>query len=82
MWGRGVYKQLNKFYLVAVLKISNFATISVAIYLNMETKHKATYIAPSTLVFEVVQEGVVCQSPGGVGGTRNGYGDAIEDEWA
>ena len=51
-------------------------------YRNMEKKNKQTYLAPSTLVFEVLQEGVVCQSPGGVGGTRNGYGDAIEDEWA
>ena len=48
----------------------------------MENKNKQTYLAPSTLVFEVVQEGVICQSPGGVGGTRNGYGEAIEDEWA
>lgn len=51
-------------------------------YRNMEKKNKQTYLAPSTLVFEVVQEGVVCQSPGGVEGTRNGYGEAIEDEWA
>ena len=51
-------------------------------YPNMEKKNKETYLAPSTLVFEVVQEGVICQSSGGVGGTRNGYGDAIEDEWA
>ena len=51
-------------------------------YRNMEKKNKQTYLAPSTRVFEVVQEGVVCQSPGGVGGTRNGYGEAIEDEWA
>ena len=48
----------------------------------MEKKDKRTYLAPSTLVFEVVQKGVICQSPVGVGGTRNGYGEAIEDEWA
>ena len=48
----------------------------------MNTERKQTYIALSTLVFEVLQEGVICQSPVGVGGTRNGYGDAIEDEWA
>ena len=35
-------------------------------YRNMEKKDKQTYLAPSTLVFEVVQEGVICQSPGGV----------------
>ena len=48
----------------------------------MEKKNKQTYLAPSTRVFEVVQEGVICQSSGGVGGTRNGYGEAIEDKWA
>ena len=47
----------------------------------MNTERKQTYLAPSTLIFEVMQEGVICQSPGGVRGTRNGYGDAIEDEW-
>lgn len=29
----------------------------------MKTKSKQTYLAPSTLVFEIVQEGVICQSP-------------------
>ena len=48
----------------------------------MRKEIKQTYLAPSTQVFEVAQEGVICQSPGGVGGTRNGYGEAIEDEWA
>jgi len=48
----------------------------------MEKKDKQAYLAPSALVFDVVQEGVICQSPVGVGGTRNGYGDAIEDAWA
>ena len=51
-------------------------------YRNMEKKDKQTYLAPSTLVFEVLQEGVICQSPVGVGVTRNGYGEAIEDVWA
>lgn len=32
----------------------------------MEKKNKQTYLAPSTLVFEVLQEGVICQSPRGV----------------
>ena len=45
----------------------------------METKNKELYEAPSTLVFEVKVEGVVCTS--GVGANRSGYGDAIEDEW-
>ena len=48
----------------------------------MNKERKQTYLAPSTLVFEVMQEGVICQSPVGVGGTRNGYGEAIEDVWA
>ena len=48
----------------------------------MERKPKECYESPSMQVIELVQEGVVCQSPGGVGGTRNGYGNAIEDEWA
>ena len=43
----------------------------------MEKKNKQTYLAPSTLVFEVMQEGVICQSPGGVGG-RGGY-DSTDD---
>ena len=51
-------------------------------YRNMEKKNKQTYLAPLTLVLEEVQEDVVCQSPGGVEGTRNGYGEAIEDVWA
>lgn len=43
----------------------------------MEQEMKQTYLAPSTRVFEVVQEGVICQSV-----KRNGYGEAIEDEWS
>lgn len=39
------------------------------------------YVAPTATVVEVRSEGIICQSPGGVGGTRNGYGDAIEDLW-
>ncbi len=45
-------------------------------YLKIEKNNKQTYLAPSTLVFEVVQDGVIC-----VSGERNGYGQAIEDEW-
>ncbi len=47
----------------------------------METEHKATYLAPTTLVFEVVQEGVVCQSPTETNGvpTFNGFGE--EETW-
>ena len=40
-----------------------------------------TYEAPSTTVVDVKFEGIICLSPGGVGGTRDGYGDAIEDLW-
>ena len=45
----------------------------------MEAMDKA-YIAPTATVVEVRSEGIICQSPG-VGGTRNGYGNAIEDLW-
>ena len=38
------------------------------------------YVAPTVTVVEVRSEGIICQSPG-VGGTRNGYGNAIEDLW-
>ena len=37
----------------------------------MEQEKKQTYLAPSTLVFEVAQECVICQS-GGLG-SRPGY---------
>lgn len=42
---------------------------------------KETYEAPATSIVEVKYEGIICQS-GGVEGTRNGYGEAIEDDWA
>lgn len=43
----------------------------------MEKKNKQTYLAPSTLVFEVLQEGVICQSPRGVN-KRDSY-DPIDE---
>lgn len=42
---------------------------------------KRAYEAPEITVVDVKFEGIICLSPDGVGGTRNGYGDAIEDEW-
>lgn len=38
------------------------------------------YEAPSATILDVRFKGIICQS-GGVGGTRSGYGNAIEDEW-
>ena len=40
----------------------------------MEDYSKLVYEVPSTTVFEVRQEGVICTS-----GTRNGYGSANTD---
>lgn len=42
----------------------------------MESKKKKNYESPSTKVIEVEIGGVVCTS-----GTRDNYGDAIEDAW-
>lgn len=42
----------------------------------METKETIIYEAPVVTVLTVRQEGVICTS-----GTRDGYGEAIEDEW-
>lgn len=42
----------------------------------MEKKEKCLYETPVLTVLEVKQEGVLC-----VSGTRNGYGESIEDEW-
>lgn len=42
----------------------------------MEKKYKETYLAPSMLVFEVVQEGVIC----GSGGTES-YNRNTEEDW-
>ena len=41
---------------------------------NMETKNKELYDAPSTRVFEVKQEGVICAS-----GPLNNEGAAFDD---
>lgn len=40
----------------------------------METKHKELYEAPSTMVFEVRQEGVICAS-----GENTDWGGAYDD---
>lgn len=46
----------------------------------MEIKNdKTLYEAPSTMVFEVKTEGVICQS--GVNANRNSYGAANELTW-
>ena len=46
----------------------------------METKFKNLYEAPSTIVFEVEQEGVICASGETEGfGTGNNYDGSIFD---
>ncbi len=45
----------------------------------MDKPIKQFYEAPSTTVFEVGQEGVLCAS--GVNSTRPGYGTATDEEW-
>lgn len=50
-------------------------------YQNMEEKNKQTYLAPLTLVFEVMREGVICQSPTGTNGTPTYNGFNTEEEW-
>lgn len=47
----------------------------------MNTERKQTYLAPSTLVFEVVQEGVICQSGTGTNGVPTYNGFNTEEEW-
>ncbi|MCR5464449.1 MAG: hypothetical protein K6F06_07960 [Bacteroidales bacterium] len=47
----------------------------------MDTKPKVIYEAPSAQVFEVAQEGVICQSNDGIYANRGGYGTATEEEW-
>ena len=50
-------------------------------YRNMEKKNKQTYLAPSTLVFEVLQEGVICHSGTGTNGVPTYNGFNTEEEW-
>ena len=46
----------------------------------METKQKELYEAPSTMVFEVKQEGVICASGGTEQfGNGNNYDDSFFD---
>lgn len=47
----------------------------------MNTERKQTYLAPSTLVFEVMQEGVICQSGTGTNGVPKYNGFNTEEEW-
>lgn len=47
----------------------------------METIHKEHYEAPSTSVFEVRQEGVICQSGTGTNGAPTYNGFNTEEEW-
>lgn len=47
----------------------------------MGSVSQETYEAPATTIVDVKYEGIICQS-GGVEGTRYGYGEAIEDDWA
>ena len=47
----------------------------------MNTERKQTYLAPSTLVFEVVQEGVICQSGTGTNRVPTYNGFNTEEEW-
>lgn len=47
----------------------------------MEKKNKQTYLAPSTLVFEVMQEGVICLSGTGTNGVPTYNGFNTEEEW-
>ena len=46
----------------------------------METKSKKPYESPTTGVYSVEPEGIICQSRG-IQSMRSGYGDALEDEW-
>lgn len=46
----------------------------------METKSKKPYESPTTEVYAVKPEGIICQSRG-IQSMRSGYGDALEDEW-
>ena len=47
----------------------------------MNTERKQTYLAPSTLVFEVLQKGVICQSGTGTNGVPTYNGFNTEEEW-
>ena len=47
----------------------------------METIHKEHYDAPSTMVFEVRQEGVICQSETGTEGNPTYNGFDTEETW-
>lgn len=48
--------------------------------ISMETKQKVLYEAPSTCVFEVRQEGVICASGGTEQfGSGNSYDDSFFD---
>ena len=42
---------------------------------------KDVYMAPEALPVLFSSEVIVCTSPTGIDGERQGYGDAIEDIW-
>ena len=46
----------------------------------METKSKKPYESPTTEVYSVEPEGIICQSRG-IQSMRSSYGEAQEDEW-
>ena len=49
----------------------------------MKTKaQKQQYEAPSTEVFLMVQEGVICNSPNGTNGSLGGYKSMGVDPWS
>ena len=50
-------------------------------YYDQSILRKELYEAPSTIVMDVKYEGIICLSPAGVEGIRDGYGDAFEDLW-
>jgi hypothetical protein len=67
---------------VFVILITNFGKPKItAVYNDQSIFHKELYEAPSTCVVDVRFEGIICLSPGGLDGTRNGYGDAIEGDF-
>ena len=47
----------------------------------MNSERKLTYLAPSTLDFEVMQKGVICQSGTGTNGVPTYNGFNTEEEW-
>ena len=57
-------------------KLRAFLCIKHKNDIQMETKEKCIYESPVVSVLDVQPEGLTC-----ISGTREGYGEAIEDEW-